>query len=336
MVRVLDTAATPATQRLDQVDAAVRQARLPATLRPLGAPPDFHATVDVWDSGHGREFLHWTSAPYRIWRGAADVRAGGEHRVALTAVGPGRWSHHHAGDDRVVDARGWDLLLIDHTGEYDFRQNCDGTTYAFNVDIGDLGLSPDDVRRAIPRVPAAPLRHLVVQHVVGAARALDAGLSDAARDSLGAATVDLMRALVTSALDPETGTAPADDTLLLRSRMYVDQHLGDPTLSPGRIARALGVSPRRLYRAWEDAEVTLAEYTRGRRLEAAAAMLAGPPPTGDAHGETPGTDPIAVIARRCGFVDMSHFARRFRDAYGMSPRQWRALANSDHSRGDMP
>ncbi|MGW4772229.1 AraC family transcriptional regulator [Nocardia sp. NPDC004278] len=34
----------------------------------------------------------------------------------------------------------------------------------------------------------------------------------------------------------------------------------------------------------------------------------------------------AMIARRWGLHDPSHFARRFRTAYGMSPREWRQVA----------
>lgn len=31
---------------------------------------------------------------------------------------------------------------------------------------------------------------------------------------------------------------------------------------------------------------------------------------------------VAAVARGCGFADPSHFARRFRAAYGLSPREW--------------
>jgi AraC-like DNA-binding protein len=35
---------------------------------------------------------------------------------------------------------------------------------------------------------------------------------------------------------------------------------------------------------------------------------------------------IAEIAFRCGFLDPAYFARRFRQRFGVSPRDWRASA----------
>ncbi|HEX6452329.1 MAG TPA: AraC family transcriptional regulator [Trebonia sp.] len=37
---------------------------------------------------------------------------------------------------------------------------------------------------------------------------------------------------------------------------------------------------------------------------------------------------MAAIARRWGFADSTHFSRRFRQAYGMSPREWRHACRS--------
>jgi transcriptional regulator GlxA family with amidase domain len=88
-------------------------------------------------------------------------------------------------------------------------------------------------------------------------------------------------------------------------------------MSPVRIARAHAVSVRRLYSVWAADQRSLAEHIMAVRLEAARSRLAAPslrPPT------------IAAVGRDCGFLDMAHFARRFRQAYGMTPRDWRRAA----------
>ena len=35
--------------------------------------------------------------------------------------------------------------------------------------------------------------------------------------------------------------------------------------------------------------------------------------------------PIAAVARAHGFADPSHVTRRFRQAYGLTPRDWQRL-----------
>ncbi len=96
-------------------------------------------------------------------------------------------------------------------------------------------------------------------------------------------------------------------------RVYAAQHLFDPDLTPGAIARAHNVSLRQLYKAFAEAGLSLEQDIVTRRLEAARARLAS------AAGRRRS---IAATARATGFRDASHFARRFRAAYGMTPREW--------------
>jgi AraC-like DNA-binding protein len=49
-----------------------------------------------------------------------------------------------------------------------------------------------------------------------------------------------------------------------------------------------------------------------------------------------GAPGIAAVARRWGFSDPTHFGRRFRTAYGISPKEWRqvqAPQGRDHAAG---
>lgn len=56
------------------------------------------------------------------------------------------------------------------------------------------------------------------------------------------------------------------------------------------------------------------EYVNGRRLTHAATLLATT------------TESVTQIAHRCGFSSPSHFSQRFRERYGMSPREYRRNA----------
>ncbi|MFQ6327482.1 helix-turn-helix domain-containing protein [Nocardia sp. CWNU-33] len=65
------------------------------------------------------------------------------------------------------------------------------------------------------------------------------------------------------------------------------------------------------------AEYSLEQWIISQRLDQVPAELA----RADSRHRS-----IAMVARRWGFRDPSHFARRFRAAFGMSPREWRRTA----------
>ena len=67
--------------------------------------------------------------------------------------------------------------------------------------------------------------------------------------------------------------------------------------------------------------IGLGDWIRAHRLENCRKDLARP----GARSMT-----IASVAYRWGFGDATHFGRVFKDAYGMSPREWRELRQGGH------
>jgi AraC-like DNA-binding protein len=143
---------------------------------------------------------------------------------------------------------------------------------------------------------------------------------------LGNAATELVRALIISATeDQERQYVCITDSLGLRIKLYLEAHLRDRNLTPSRIAHDHHVSLRQLYNVWSRTnEQPLGQWIIAQRLDAARRDLARP----DSRIRT-----IAAVARDCGFVDTAHFARTFRQAYGMSPREWRAITRSDSAAG---
>lgn len=62
------------------------------------------------------------------------------------------------------------------------------------------------------------------------------------------------------------------------------------------------------------ADFSLEQWTIHQRLEGASR---------DLSDLAQRDRPIAVVARRWGFSDASYFSRRFRQAFGSTPRDWR-------------
>jgi AraC-like DNA-binding protein len=140
--------------------------------------------------------------------------------------------------------------------------------------------------------------------------------TDAAR-AVGESSIDLARTLLASAYDPDYARNMMAEMLLPRVRGYIRQHLCDPDLSADTIALAHGISTRKLFRLCEDADFSLEQWIITNRLQGSHDDLARP----ESHALS-----IAAVARRWGFANPSHFARRFRTMYGLSPRAWRNLA----------
>jgi len=136
---------------------------------------------------------------------------------------------------------------------------------------------------------------------------------------VGNAATELVRALIVSTgADLDRQHSAITDSLPLRIRLYLGDHLREPSLTPAKIAAAHHISLRQLYNVWSRTnEQSLSQWIITQRLIAARGELARP----DAAAHT-----ISAIARHCGFIDTAHFARKFREAYGMSPREWRSIA----------
>ncbi|HYP73799.1 MAG TPA: helix-turn-helix domain-containing protein, partial [Microbacterium sp.] len=86
-------------------------------------------------------------------------------------------------------------------------------------------------------------------------------------------------------------------------------------LSPGSIAAAHYISTRHLHGLFQEQGTTVSTWIRMRRLEQCRRDLADPLHAGS---------PVAAISARWGFVDAAHFSRSFKQAYGVSPSEYRA------------
>jgi len=106
------------------------------------------------------------------------------------------------------------------------------------------------------------------------------------------------------------------DALAARRRAaleFIRGNLSDPELGAEQVADALFISRRSLYQLFDDGQ-GVSERIRGLRIERARGLLSDP---------AKAAQPVAEIARDCGFVNAAHFARTFRKWVGRTPREYR-------------
>jgi len=201
--------------------------------------------------------------------------------------------------------------------------------------LSKLVFAPHDVEQLLLVVPDAQLQGLRLQANLaarsfscqkGLGRLLYELLSATSRElpglseqsELGAAAT--VAQLVNYSLLEFLGDRPTisfREALHSRACAYILQNLRDPALNVGQIAGAMRCSKRYLHLVFAGGESTVEELIWRRRLDGCKSDLQNP-----ALARRSVTD----IAFSWGFNNYTHFSRKFKDAFGLPPRDVRAQA----------
>ncbi len=311
MTLILDTDEHVERDRAGALREAMHEAGVPANVTPYEGVP-VRARMNLWHLDRcGTTLMHRIGTGLRLERTERQVKAAAPERVGLTWLSPSKWVFRQHDVDHAASGCEPNLLLVNQAHTYDHRRWDYGTTIAVNVDRSVLDVSMDTVIRASQNLnSASSLYALASSYLVSLCRMGNS--SPHSLESSGDTTIELIRALVLAVADDGRRDALAQ-SLVVRIRMYIDKHLVDPELNAERIAADHHISMRHLYNAWSAEDTTLAEWIMHRRLELASRRLADP----SAAHQT-----AAAVGRSCGFIDATHFGRRFRGAYGMTPGEW--------------
>jgi AraC-like DNA-binding protein len=308
---VLTTDAVPDQDKVSYWSDAVGRALVPVAVAPREAKP-FDGRITTDSLGY-----------LRISRMEADAKRVSRTR-ALIARSPGDLvavGLQVAGtatliqDGRRAELGSGDLAVYDMARPFSFSYPQRFTTHVFQLPRHVLGVADSDIR-------------LVTGTAIGTGHGFGAilrpfltTLADAAPSyapavgqRLAGHVVDLFATLIT---DQARRTSDGSRDHLVRNvRAHIDRNLGQASLSPESIAQAHHISVRYLHRLFEGEGITVSRLIQQRRLEACARELAR-------RGRV--TPTVSAVARRWAFVNPAHFSRAFRAAYGLSPREWRAL-----------
>ena len=216
-------------------------------------------------------------------------------------------------EERQVSLRPGDMTIYDATRPH--KIYCPGPFRKLIVSLPRAAMRlrlPDIDRRLATSISGGRGIGAIAGAHIGSIAAHAPELTD---ESFAAATDHCADLIALSAADSAQYSAAtrSRDATLRRAKRFIECGLGDPSLDPTMVARALRLSTRYINTLFEAEDVSLMRYVWAQRLERCRADLIS-----DTRA------PIGDIAFRWGFSDLSHFSRAFRRRFGQSAREMRA------------
>ncbi len=217
-------------------------------------------------------------------------------------------------DGREVSLRPGDMTLYDAGRPHRIRCREGFRKLILSVPHGQLRsrLSGMESRMAL-RIPGAEgLGAVAASFLRTTAERVDR-MRSAEFLALADSAADLVTLAAASLVPGELRPSPGPAASLHRVKTFVEAHLGEPDLDSEAVARGAGLSARYVRRLFEAEDTTPMRFILAARLERCRREIERRALTGLS---------ITDIAFRSGFNDLSHFSRRFRERFGVSPREW--------------
>lgn len=244
-----------------------------------------------------------------VSRRGRHITAGGD-AVQLRFVDSGRCTARQ--DGREAHLETGDFTLLDAARPFSVHYPQPFTARIYQFPRTTLGIADRDMARTT----AAPLRadHALSAFLLPFLTRLSTDgptLHPQTRDQLARNVTAILATLITDHLQDAPLQDAARRTLVLRVKRYIMDNLAIPELSPQLIAVHHHISVRYLHKLFASESTTLSRWILRARLERCRRDLAV-------------TSGVAAVAHRWGFTSAARFSRVFRDAYGVSPREFQA------------
>ena len=320
-LRSWNTAAVRPAEQFSYYREAICQAFMNLTPEPARG---IGFAAEVQSIGIGRDGKNTTGAINRVTfpehvvrRSRADIAASAQRCFYLNLKLAGRCTIVQ--DDCEVS------LSAGQVGIFDSDR-----TFALQHDRGpSLGVisfrvPAEALFSRLPNAPdIAPMRlsddPCVGALIVETARSLNANALRLAADDTAAlfdVLLDLAALGVSRSFRREAhATTSFADATTLALRRAIHERLREPGLTVATVASMVGISERYVHKLLARAGTSFSELVMERRLDGAARDLRDP---------CCAARDIGSIAFDWGFSDLSHFTRRFKQRFGMRPRDWRA------------
>jgi len=278
-------------------------------------PDDFMAELAGSDMGPLR-LARLTCGRTVVERGASQIayKSAPTYLLILQVRGEAEVSHY----GNTVTLTGGDFVLCDSAAPLKIRFSEDVETLILKVGASTLKAhlpSPECFCGRALRASegltatAAAMAQNLFNH-------LGAGISLPYQDRVARHLLDIVATAYALAFDTPTTRSSVVSGRCAAVKLFIEQHLRDPELTPCSIAARMKLSSRYLRMIFASENETVSAYILRRRLEQCAHQIADPAWRGHSMTE---------IAFGWGFNSAPHFTRTFRDRFGIPPREYRRL-----------
>lgn len=249
------------------------------------------------------------STGHKVTRSAAAIARSSTSKFNLNYVRRGELVTKQHG--RTSTLRAGDCVLLDSREPYSVASTA-GTRHV------SLHIPVDWLKHWLPNPEdcvGRPIRRGMPWSGALAASLKDAHAFADAPQGLSSLCADQLAGAVALAFGPiRSGNSTHCRKLFTRLQKTLEDLAHDPELEAKDIASALSISPRYLYKILARENTTYCSELVRIRLDRAMRMLKDP---------RFDTVSVAEIAWRSGFRDPSHFSKRFRQAFGRPPGEFR-------------
>jgi AraC-like DNA-binding protein len=218
-------------------------------------------------------------------------------------------------DGREAALAPGDMAICDSTRPYEFASGGAFQMLVIMCPRRVIRLAPHDVRRltAVSFSGQRGIGALVSPFLAGLLTRL-ADCDECSVVQLADNVVDLLRTMFEQHLRDAELVPDSRQRLLMQVLRFVEDNLHDPGLGPAGIAASLHISTRYVHKLFEAEGTTACAWIRARRLEHCRRDLADPALSARS---------VSAVGARWGLPDPSRFSRLFREAYQVSPREYR-------------
>ena len=219
MAVLLETSRFAPAERVERVSLALGSTTAPCRVSFTDRVP-VNVRVSAWDCGPV-SFWRNEATSMRMQRTAEHVRQDSDGRVAIAVQERGGSTIVYSHASRPETRRPRDLILADLTLPYEYEQST-GSVFCLSIPGELLGLPESAYSHAAHRLKASPVYELMRRYLLGIASDTESLTTGPGALDLGLASIDLVRALITTAVARPDG----EDASLRISRRR-----GSPTSS---------------------------------------------------------------------------------------------------------